>query len=92
MASGFQGLVSVAEVGEMGHSPVPEPRQDGEGKFGLGAAPLPGDAGCAERQHPVAQITDVWAFNFQRIEMLSDIGEEALHTLQPYIASLVLMN
>jgi len=24
--------------------------------------------------------------------MLSDIGEEALHTLQPYIASLVLMN
>ena len=71
----------------MCHPPVPEARHDGEGQLGLDAAPFPGDTGGAERQHSIAQITDVWALNLQCVEVLSDIGEP-LHHLQPYRASL----
>ena len=46
--------------------------------------------GGAERQHSIAQITDVRALNLQCVEVLGDIGEERLHTRQPDVASVEL--
>ena len=71
----FKGFLSVAIVGEIGHEAVLEPGQDRKGISTSTPLSFPEGSDSTERQHPIAQITEIVAVDRPAVQEIDGVHE-----------------
>jgi hypothetical protein len=85
---GFEGLIVVAVVLDMGYEPVSEGRHDRSGHVDLYAAAPSRDAEGPECQYPVSEIANVGEVKTARPIVLDKVRKPLSQALVPHVASL----